>query len=188
MSEWYELTNRQSLQDMPSLNNLDASLPNVGDYIGQTAHFQQNLLVNDLTANIGCLVSFHFSVSPANRGKWVLADTSSSSVNSRGLLGIVTSDTTAAAPKILLNGLIKMNGDFVNEGTTTLTELDDEHGFPIYGNPNYNGHYTTEPNSTFATGNLVRQLGYVVDFDAGTASGTEEFYMLFRPDNFFMSL
>lgn len=173
--DWSSTEKRNIL--IPSVDTMHTSMPNIGDYIGNAAVIEVIDTVNDLTGNIGDFVCYS-NVSTTEVGAWQLTDVSTYSTSATGIIGIVTSNTSASTPVILLEGVIRMDGaDF----SPAIAQDDLLLGKPVFLSPSTIGKGNCDA-TEFNTLNMVRTIGHVLDFDINNTSSDEEFFLYFKPD------
>ena len=87
--------------NLKAVDDYETDLPNLGDYEGTTAVLTRSSVSNDLTSHVGKFVNFVDTTS--GEGKWELLDASDFVTgNAYNLVGVVTSDTTASTPSVLI--------------------------------------------------------------------------------------
>ena len=166
---------------IPSTTSLTLKLPNEGDFLGTAAVIEEDSTTNDLSGDVGKFVVYtNYSAAGTTYeyGKWKISDASSHSKDGRNLLGIVTSKTSADTPVILLEGIIRLDGD---DFDTDVEEADFHLGAPAFLHPSTNGRATLQT-STFGVGNLIRSVGYVLDFATDNGVVDHHLYFYFKPD------
>tara|TARA_E500000305_G_scaffold109933_1_gene116298 strand:- start:5845 stop:6396 length:552 start_codon:yes stop_codon:yes gene_type:complete len=181
---WQKLL-RSEEYNYSSTLGMQSNLTSVGDAQGQIAQFA-NTGTNDLSSHIGKVVSWGIA-SGQTYGEWTLADASGSVASGRQLLGIVTSETTSLVPKVLLEGIIRLDG--ANFSSLGVAEADtpSHMGAPCWVNPQTLGGITHEQ-SDFNPGHQVRLCGYILNFDSTNATGDEYLNFYFKIDNMFVEL
>ena len=99
--------------------------------------------------------------------------------------GIIANGTTATVPIVLLEGIMRLDGDdHFHTDPYVGGELE---AMPIYASPLTNGKFTAD-SVEFAAGNVVHLMGYILGEDSNNASGEKELFIYFKPDVFYMEL